>query len=105
MSTKQTSDDLRVSVLSVDSVDEEKGASVHPPPVSNSSTSTRYSVLWNTTWKKVILGVIMSGIVITLCSLAGFGFLHGASVAAAVVGSETLHSYPLVRVLLMPFVL
>jgi len=98
MSSKQTSDDLRVSVLSVDSVDEEKGASEYLSPDTNTSTSTRYSVLWNTTWKKVILGVIMSGIVLTLCSLAGFGFLHGASVAATVVGSETLHSYPLVCV-------
>jgi len=99
MSIKQTSDDLRVSVLSVDSVDEEQGSPKYLPSDPDFATSTKSSVLWNTTWKKVILGAIMAGIVLTLGLLAGFGVLHGTTVRAAVIGSETLHSYPLVRIL------
>lgn len=105
MSSKQTADDIRVSVLTFDTVDEKQSTSevLSTEFTSSSSSSspppTKFGVLWNTTWKKAILGVVMAGIVLTLGMLAGFGLLHSAEATAAavgVVGSETLHSYPLV---------
>jgi len=118
---KQNSEDIRISVLSVESnVDGKQGSAQHLP-FNNASTppSRKISVLWDTTWKKCLIGLVVGIIVLVLGLMGGLGLLHGAAspsspavpvgvpagvsapagatVPAAVVGANTLHSYPLVR--------